>query len=173
MLLAIHSFEGATPLVAGSAWIAETAWVCGKVEIGERATVWPGGVIRGDFGSIRIGANTHIQDNSVLHTGDRLEIGDDTIVGHRTVVHCAVVGDNVLVGNGAILLDDAVIGSRVMIAAGAVVLRGAEIPDDSFVTGLPATAQAITDRQRRSLLKMSDPEWGYGTMAARYKAAGL
>ena len=82
------------PRIAATAWVSEAAYVVGEVEIGEGASVWPGAVVRGDFGSITVGANSVIEDNCVVHTGGPLVIGADTIIGHSVVVHCSRVGSN-------------------------------------------------------------------------------
>jgi len=102
----IRSFNGKTPKIADTAFVSEFAYVVGDVEIGEKSGVWPGAVVRGDFGSIRIGQNSHIEDNAVLHAWKSLIIGDNVTVGHSAVVHCLRIGDNVLVGNNATVLDD-------------------------------------------------------------------
>ena len=95
MLIAI---DGKTPQVAESAWIGPGAIVIGDVVIGERSTVWPGAVIRGDFAPIRIGANVHVEDNVVIHSGEGITIGDDVSIGHSVVVHCSEVHGGVLLG---------------------------------------------------------------------------
>src|SRR4030042_1424608 len=95
----IRAFDGKTPKIADSAFVSEAAYVVGDVEIGENSGVWPGAVIRGDFGSIKIGSNTQVEDNSVIHTGTKMEIGDHVTIGHNVVVHCLKIGNHVLVGN--------------------------------------------------------------------------
>src|SRR5437773_6851835 len=108
----IRSFEGKAPRIHASAFVSETAYVIGDVEIGERATIWPGVVIRGDIGRIVIGSETHIEDNSVIHGAPNgtMTIGSNCTIGHLVVFHGDRVGDYSLVGNGAIVLDGATIG---------------------------------------------------------------
>ena len=124
----IRSFGGKTPKIAESAFVSETAYVIGDVEIGEGSGIWPGAVVRGDFASIKIGRNTMIEDNSVVHTGEPMEIGDNVTIGHGVVVHGIKIGNNTLVGNNATVLDNAEIGSFCVIGAGCLVRQGMVIP---------------------------------------------
>jgi carbonic anhydrase/acetyltransferase-like protein (isoleucine patch superfamily) len=138
----IKSFNGKTPKIADTAFVSEFAYVIGDVEIGEGSAVWPGAVIRGDLGSIRIGRDTHIEDNAVVHAWKLLTIGNNVIVGHSAVVHCRRIGDNVLVGNNATALDDTEIGNFCIVGANSMVRAGQKIPDRSFVVGVPAKIKA-------------------------------
>jgi len=166
----IRSFNGKTPKIAESAFVSEWAYVVGDVEIGENSSVWPGAVIRGDFGKIVIGENTHIEDNSVLHAGTPLEIGDNVMIGHSVVVHCAKIGDNVLVGNNATVLDNVEIGDFCIIGANAVVTPGEKVPSGSFMVGVPAkiTGQVPTQRLARR-----EGGSSYARLAQQYKEQGL
>ena len=134
----IKSFNGKTPRIAETAFVSEWAYVIGDVEIGEGSGVWPGAVIRADFASIKIGRNTQVEDNSVLHSGSDMEIGDNVIIGHSVVVHCRRIGNDVLVGNNSTVLDFADIGNGCIIGANSVVSTGDVIPDNTFVVGTPA-----------------------------------
>ena len=118
------------PQVAGSAWVAPGAYVIGDVHLGEHSSVWYGAVLRGDTEPIRVGARTNVQDGCVLHAdpGVPLTLGDAISVGHRAVLHGCTVGDDTLVGMGAVVLNGARIGPRCLVAAGALVLEGVEIP---------------------------------------------
>jgi carbonic anhydrase/acetyltransferase-like protein (isoleucine patch superfamily) len=106
----IKSFNGKTPKVAESAFISEAAYVIGDVEIGEYASVWPGAVIRADFGSLRIGKNTAVEDVSIIHVGSPSDpgagttIGDNVHIGHGAVINCRSIGNNVLIGMNATIL---------------------------------------------------------------------
>ena len=100
----IKSFRGKTPRIAASAFVSEAAHVIGDVEIGENSSVWPGAVIRGDFGSIRIGRNTQVEDSSVVHADSDMVIGDSVHIGHGAVIHCSRIGNRVLVGMNATIL---------------------------------------------------------------------
>jgi carbonic anhydrase/acetyltransferase-like protein (isoleucine patch superfamily) len=171
----VRSLGSKAPRIASTAWVSEAAYVVGDVELGEGSSVWPGAVVRGDFASIKIGANTVIEDNCVVHTGQPLVICDNIIIGHAVVVHCARVGSNCLIGNQAILLDSAEIGDFCLVAAGSLVLGRVKVPDRSFVSGAPATIEPISQRHLVRLEAQADAhaEYGYGLMARRYKDAGL
>ncbi len=164
------------PVVADSAWISEMAYIVGRVRIGEGSTVWPGAVIRGDFGSVHIGDHVHIEDNCVVHSGTRMQIGSDVTIGHGAIVHCGSVGDVCLIGNNSSLLDHATVGSFCVVAAGTVLLPGTVVPDNSFVTGVPGTIRPLSDKLR-ALLEAQQGAGrtggGYSAMAERYRDAGL
>lgn len=132
---------GFTPRIAPSAFVAPTAVVLGDVQLGEESSIWYGAVVRGDAGPVRVGARTNVQDLCMLHatTGRAgLTIGDEVTVGHRVILHGAVVRDRCLIGMGSILLDDCDIGEESLVAAGAVVLERMKVPPRSFVAGTPA-----------------------------------
>ena len=182
----IRSFNGKTPKIADTAFVSEFAYVVGDVEIGEKSGVWPGAVIRGDFGSIRIGQNSHIEDNAVVHVWKSLIIGDNVTVGHSAVVHCLRIGDNVLVGNNATVLDDTEIGDFCIIGANSMVRAAQKIPDRSFVVGVPGKNQggvlswkksrASTGRWWTSTTGRQaegGPEPSLSELARQYKAQGL
>ena len=121
-------------------WIAPSAVVIGDVVLKNKASIWFGAVLRGDNETITIGENSNVQDNSVLHTdlGVPLVVGRDVTIGHTAVVHGAVIGDNSLIGIGAILLNGAQIGRNCIIGAGALVAEGKVIPDGCLAVGSPA-----------------------------------
>ncbi|QGU03470.1 gamma carbonic anhydrase family protein [Corynebacterium comes] len=136
----IIEFEGKTPRIHPTAWIAPTAVIIGDVEIGPDSSVFYGCVLRADVNAIRIGARTNIQDNSVLHVDGNAPciLGDDVTVGHMALVHGTTVGNGTLVGMKSTLLSRSVIGEGALIAAGAVVLEDMEIPDRALAAGVPA-----------------------------------
>ncbi len=126
------------PKIAESSFISEGAYIIGDVEIGEDCVAFPGAVVRGDFGAIRIGSSVLIEDNVVVHGAPSgLDIGDGVTLGHGAVVNSRSIGSKVLIGINATVLHDAVIGDHCIIAAGAVVLEGMKVPDGSFVAGVP------------------------------------
>lgn len=142
------------PHVAAGAWIAPTAVLLGSVVVEEGASVWYGAVIRADNEPITIGRNSNVQDNCVFHVdkGKPLVLGAGVSVGHGAVIHGATVGDYVLVGMGAIIMNDAVIGTESLIAAGALVVEGAIIPPRSLVAGVPAKVRReLTDAEVEGL----------------------
>jgi len=181
----IRAFNGKMPKIADTAFVSEFAYVVGEVEIGEGSGVWPGAVIRGDFGSIRIGRNSHIEDNAVLHAWKSLTIGDNVTVGHSAVVHCLRIGDNVLVGNNATVLEDTEVGNFCIIGANSMVRADQKIPDRSFVVGIPAKVKAefsaddIEKIHREMAGRYFKPtarketELSLTEMARQYKAQGL
>jgi len=136
----IRSHRGKTPTIAVSAYIDPSAVVIGDVEIGERSSVWPNVTIRGDVNTMRIGVDTNIQDNSVLHSDDGfpLVIGDRVTAGHSVVLHGCTIEDDVVVGIGSTILNGAKIGKAAVIAAGSVVPEGVEVAPGMLVMGIPA-----------------------------------
>jgi carbonic anhydrase/acetyltransferase-like protein (isoleucine patch superfamily) len=138
----LFAFEGVSPTVHPSAWIAPTATLIGDVTVEAQASVWYGAVLRADFGPVLIGAGANIQDNSVLHGGpEGTVIGPGATVGHLCVVHGATIGAEALIGNGATIQDGAVIGPRTLVAAGATVAPNTEIDGELVVLGQIAKEQ--------------------------------
>jgi len=135
----IRSLGEKTPIIAGSAFVSEAAYVVGDVEIGEHSGVWPGAVIRADLCPVKIGENTQIEDNTVLHGGlTPIDIGNNVLIGHCAMVHARKVGNKVLIGANVTILHNVVIGDSCLIAGGAVIPDGMIIPEGSFVAGVPA-----------------------------------
>ncbi len=166
----IRSFEDKTPVVAETAFVSEAAYVVGDVEIGEGSGVFPGAVIRGDFASIKIGSNTMVEDNCVIHSGSDVVIGDNVTIGHSVVVHCARIGSNNLIGNNATLLDDAEIGDHCIIGANCLVSQGMKVPDYSMVVGVPGKIREVGPRMKNRL--QGGPS-AYSELVKRYRRAGL
>lgn len=148
----IRPYRGVMPRIAQSAYIDVSAQVIGDVTIGERSSVWPNVAIRGDVNYIRVGDETNIQDNSVLHV-DRdaypCTIGNRVTVGHRVVLHGCVVEDGALIGIGAVVLNGAKIGAGAVIAAGALVSEGMEIPANTVAMGVPARVRREVSAEER------------------------
>ena len=163
----IASINGKTPSIHPTAFISKAAYVMGDVEIGENSSVWPGAVIRADFGRVIIGKNTSIQDNCVIHTDSILEIGDNVTVGHNATIHSKKLGNTCLVGISAILLHGAVIGNECIIAAGSIVAPKKIIPDRSLVMGSSSEIKGhVSDEEIKSL--QFDHE-AYTSMAMEYR----
>jgi len=138
------------PRFAATARSAESADVVGDVSLAGEVSVWYGAVVRGDMSPVTVGERTNIQDNAVLHggTGHPLTIGRDVTVGHGAIVHGCTVGENCLIGMGAILLNGCVIGPDSLIAAGALVPQDRQIPPRSLVMGAPGkVVRALTDEE--------------------------
>lgn len=148
----IRAYRGNVPKIAASAYIDPSAQVIGDVVVGERSSIWPNVTARGDVNSIRIGAETNIQDNSVLHCDPGpfvLEIGNHVTVGHLAMLHGCTIEDHCLIGIGAVVLNGAKIGRGSVVAAGAVVPEGAEVPPQSMVMGVPAKVKRqLTEEER-------------------------
>ena len=140
--MATYELDGVAPSVPASAWIADSAQVMGDVKLGEDASVWFGVVVRGDTDVITIGAGTNIQDASVLHAdrGMPLTIGANVTVGHQFMLHGCTIGDESLIGIGAIVLNGAKIGKNCLVGAGSLVTEGKEFPDGCMILGSPAKA---------------------------------
>lgn len=145
--MAVKTLDKLVPVIGVGAYIHEAALVVGDVSIGEDSSLWPGVVVRGDVHSIRIGRRTNIQDGTVLHVtgpedgesaGYPVVIGDEVTVGHRAVVHGCTVGNRVLIGIGAIVLDGAVIEDEVVVAAGSVVAPRKVLESGYLYIGAPA-----------------------------------
>lgn len=137
----IRSFDGKTPLIGDGVFLAETAAVIGDVEIGARSSVWYSSVVRGDMFHIRIGEETSIQDNTVMHiTGGKNAtiVGSRVTVGHSVTLHGCTVQDDCIIGMGSTVLDRARVGRHCIVGAGALVTPGTVIPDGHLCVGSPA-----------------------------------
>lgn len=155
----IKEFEGIMPEIDESVFVAESADIIGDVKIGKNSSVWYNTVFRGDEHAIRIGENTNIQDGTVVHVGLDVDtvIGDNVTVGHNALVHGCKIGNNSLVGMGAIVLNGAEIGEFCMIGAGALVTQNKKFPDGMLIIGSPAKAvRELTEEEKQSLIKSAD-----------------
>lgn len=167
----LRTFNGKTPKIAPTAFVSEAAYVIGDVEVGENSSIWPGAVIRGDGSSIKIGNDTQIEDNCTVHTGSPMVIGDSVHIGHGAVIHCSKIGNTVLVGNNATILDGAEIGDCCLIAAHSLVSEGMKIPNDSFVAGMPAEIKGKIKPAQVARIKRGVQ--GYLKLTLEYKQQGL
>ena len=152
-----------------SVFIADGAKVIGDVEISKNGSVWFNAVIRADLGSVKIGENSNVQDNAVVHTSKDfgVQIGDNVTIGHSAIVHGCTVGNNVLIGMGAIVLDGAVIEDNCIIGAGTLVTHGKVIPAGSLAYGNPVkVVRQLTDDEIRSI---TDNAISYAEKAKNYK----
>jgi len=150
----IKSFKDKSPVINKSCFIAETANIIGDVTIGANSNIWYNVVIRADVDYVKIGENTNIQDNSVIHnsTGVPTIIGDNVTVGHNAIVHACTVGNNTLIGMGAIVLDGAEVGDYTIIGAGSLIAPGKKIPSGVLAVGSPAKViRELTDAEKEGL----------------------
>jgi carbonic anhydrase/acetyltransferase-like protein (isoleucine patch superfamily) len=156
----IKEVRGKTPKFGEHCFLAENATVVGEVTMGDHCTVWFNAVVRGDVHSIEIGNNTNIQDGAVIHCTylkAKTVIGNNVSIAHNAIVHGCTIHDNVLVGMGAIVMDDAVIGENSVIAAGAVVLAGTKVEPGSIYAGMPAKkVKDITDEMREVIKRTAN-----------------
>lgn len=167
------SYQGIKPKVHESCFIANSAELIGNVEIGENTSVWYNCVLRGDENSIKIGKHTNIQDGTVIHISKDFDtiIGDYVTVGHKAIVHACKIGNNVLVGMGAIILDGAEIEDDVLIGAGSIVTPGKKIPSGSLVLGSPAKVVRELSDEEIEHLKQSAVD--YVQYAEKHKTSNI
>lgn len=153
-----------------SVFLAEGCKVLGNVTLGENCGVWYNAVIRGDTNAIIIGKNTNIQDNAVLHLEreNPMHIGENVTIGHGAIIHGCTIGNNVLIGMGAIILNGAVIGDNCMIGAGALVTQGKEIPTGSMLYGNPA--KVVRELTEEEVQAITESAHHYMEAAAEAKA---
>jgi carbonic anhydrase/acetyltransferase-like protein (isoleucine patch superfamily) len=146
----ICTLDGRRPGIAADAWVAPTATVIGDVWLGPQSSAWFGAVLRGDVEPLTIGRGTNIQDNAVLHSdpGAPLVLGDMVTVGHMAMLHGCHIGDESLIGIGAVIMNHARIGACSIVGAGALVTEGKEFPDGALILGSPAKmARALTPEE--------------------------
>jgi carbonic anhydrase/acetyltransferase-like protein (isoleucine patch superfamily) len=172
--MTLYNFKGCSPKIAEGCFIAPSAQIIGNVELGRGSSVWFNTVLRGDVHYIKIGENTNIQDNSTLHvTHDHfpLNIGDGVTIGHRALVHGCTLGDRVLVGMGAIVLDGAEVGSDSIVAAGTLVPEGARFPPHSVLMGIPA--RLVRETTERDMARIKGSYESYAETCAEYLSAPM
>lgn len=168
----IEALGERVPRIAPTAWVHPAATVIGDVEIGPDSSVWPGAVLRGDFGSIRIGARTSVQDNAVVHSGPSAltVVGDDCIVAHLAFIEMAVIEDVCLVGVGAHVLPGAILREGAVAASGAVLAARLEVPSGHRAQGVPARVVPSAHPDRDYVLRGAA---NYVRMTQRYVEAGI
>jgi len=154
--MAIYELDGQGPELPedGRYWIAESATLIGRVRLKRDSSVWFGAVLRGDNEWIEVGERSQIQDNATLHTdpGFPMVIGTSCVIGHNVILHGCTIGDNSLIGMGAILLNGAKIGRNSLVGAGALITEGKTFPDDSLIVGAPARATRTLDEAARKMI---------------------
>ena len=147
-------FRGKTPNVKSGSRTAPTATLIGDVTVEKGASVWYGAVVRGDMCPVHIGPSTNVQDNAVIHTDENcpVTIGKEVAIGHSAIIHGCTVGDNCLIGMGAILLNGCVIGEKCLVGAGALVTQNTIIPPGSLVVGSPAKVKRPLTAEELAML---------------------
>ncbi len=170
--MTILKYKDKTPNLGHNVWVADNATVAGDVVIGDESSVWFGVQMRGDVHEIRIGKRTNIQDNAVVHVTRNLSgtyIGDEVTIGHSAVIHAATIKDRCLIGMGAIILDEVVVEEGAMVAAGAVVPPRKIIPSGQIWGGNPARyMRDMTDKEKAFLSQSAE---NYVKLADEYKNA--
>lgn len=168
----IYTLDGVAPQLEDedNIWIAPDAAVIGQVRLGGNVGVWFGAVLRGDNELISIGARSNLQEHCMLHTdpGFPLTVGEGCTIGHRAILHGCTIGDNSLIGMGAIVLNGARIGRNCLVGAGALVTEGREFPDNSLIVGSPAKVVRSLDDDAAARLRLSAES--YVANARRFKA---
>ena len=169
----IIPYKSVAPKINPSVFLAPSATVVGDVEIGAGASIWFNAVVRGDFQPLRIGKNTNVQDNAVIHVMANVptEIGDDVTIGHNAIIHARKIGNNCLVGMGSIILGYTEIGDNVVIGAGTMITQHKKIPSNSLVYGNPA--QIIRALREDEIEALHDSALDYRKVAENYKAEML
>jgi carbonic anhydrase/acetyltransferase-like protein (isoleucine patch superfamily) len=166
----IYEIDGQAPEFpgAGEYWVAETATLIGRVRLRRHASVWFGAVLRGDNEWIELGERSQIQDNATLHTdpGFPLTIGANCVIGHNVILHGCCIGDESLIGMGAIMLNGVKIGRQCLVGAGAVIPEGKSFPDNSLIVGAPARAIRTLDEKMVEMIR--DGADIYGRRSQQY-----
>lgn len=168
--MAIYSFEDLVPQIDADAWVAPSADVIGDARLAAGASVWFGAVIRADNTAITVGPNSNVQEGAMLHSdpGTPLTIGEDCTIGHHAILHGCTIGNRVLIGMGAIVLNNAVIGDDCLVGAGALVTEGKTFPPGSLIVGSPARAVRELDASTRAALQFSAQN--YADRQRRFRA---
>ena len=169
----IYDFEGKTPKLDPNSWVAPNAVVIGNVDLKKDSNIWFNVTLRGDVETITIGEGSNIQDGSVLHTdpGYPLKVGKNVTVGHLVMLHGCTIGDNTLIGIGAVILNNAKIGKNCIIGAKALITEGSVIPDGSLVMGIPGKIKKELDAEEQKIPQLN--AGFYVENYKRYKAQGI
>ncbi|KKW67817.1 hypothetical protein AAV94_08370 [Lampropedia cohaerens] len=155
--MAVFELDGTRPSINTSAWVADNATVLGRVSLAAQSSVWFGAVIRGDMEHIQIGEGSNIQDGSVLHAdaGKPLTIGAHVTVGHQAMLHGCTIGDESLIGIGAVILNGARIGRNCLVGARALITENKEFPDGCMILGSPAKVVRPLSADEQQALRAS------------------
>ena len=155
----IMDFEGVNPIINKNTYISESVDIVGEVKVEENANIWFGARLRGDVNEIVIGENTNVQENSVIHVDitSSCIIGKNVTIGHGAIIHGCNISDNVLVGMGSIILNNAKIGKNTIIGAGSLITQGKEFPEGVLILGNPAKViRELTKVEIESIKKSAD-----------------
>lgn len=161
----IYKFGDIKPTISKDAFVADEASIIGDVTVNSGASIWFGAVLRGDQAHIEIGEMSNVQDNATVHANTTL--GRGVTVGHNAIVHGCTIGDNTLIGMGAIVLDGAEIGKNCIVGAGALVTGGKKFPDGSLIIGAPASAKRELSPEEIASIKENADE--YVELSRKYR----
>ena len=166
----IFALDGFAPKLHPDTWVAHDANLIGKIVLEQGASIWFGATLRGDNEEIRVGQDSNIQENCVLHTdmGYPLTIGANCTIGHKAMLHGCTIGEGSLIGMGATVLNGARIGKGCLIGAGALITEGKDIPDGSLVMGAPGKVVRVLDAEAQAKLLQSAA--GYRANMKRFRA---
>lgn len=155
--MTLYALDGHEPQIDPDSWVAPDANLIGRIVVGQGASVWFGSTLRGDNEPIVVGPGSNVQENCVMHTdmGFPLTIGRDCTIGHKAMLHGCTIGDETLIGMGAVVLNGAKIGKNCLIGANALITEGKEIPDGSLVMGAPGKIVRQLDAQAIAGLRAS------------------
>lgn len=164
----IKEFQGFTPIIHKTCYISESVDIIGNVVIEDNANIWFGTRIRGDMNKVTIGKNTNIQENSVVHVDSHCStyIGDDVTIGHGAIIHGCTIHNNVLIGMGSIVLNEAIIGKNTIIGAGSLIPQGKEIPEGVLCLGSPA--KVIRNLTEEEIMKIKTSSDNYVNLSKKY-----
>lgn len=165
-----YSLGGRAPGFGDSVWIAPDATVIGDVSLGANVGIWFGAVLRGDLEPIVIGEDSNLQEHTIVHTdpGFPVTVGRGCTIGHRALLHGCTVGDNSLIGMGAIILNGARIGNNCLVGAGALITEGKSFPDGSLILGSPA--RTMRELDEKAIAGLRDSAARYVANARRFKS---
>ncbi len=170
----LHPFKGKTPIVGKDVFIASNATIIGDVTLGDNVSIFFGAVLRGDILGITVGARTNIQEHALLHTTYKRSpciVGEEVTIGHRAIVHGCFVGNRVLIGMGAIVLDDAVIEEECLIGAGTLITEGKKIPPRSLVLGSPG--KVVRTLEESEIKRLKESAEGYVLSGFSYRESKI
>lgn len=168
----LNRFLRVKPRLGRDVYVARSAIVCGDVTLGEGSSVWYHAVLRGDINRIEVGHHTNIQDHSVVHLSSERScvLGNYVTVGHAAILHACRVGQETLIGLGAVVLDGAVVGDQCLVGAKALITAGTRIPARSLVLGMPARViRKLTPKEIKGLRETAESYAAYGTYCLRHK----
>ncbi len=164
----IHNFNGKTPMIDPTVYVASSATIVGDVVIGTNSSIWPNAVIRGDLNKVRMGSKVNIQDNVVIDAKKSgiVSLGDNVSIGHGAILHGCQLGHNIIIGMGAIIMEEVTISDWVIVGAGSVLTQKTHVPSNSIVMGIPGQIiRSLLTQEKESILQNTEE---YVALAQQY-----